>query len=294
MSRCSQLSALQSEIMRAGDPYYNYCHWPYSPPASGLGKLRPGALLFQAVSEMPHSDWLTETLQAIRRGIGDFRSVYGIKRIAEQWALEIYIYDYQRQERIVSIERLEASTGGRLRFPETVDPQVPYFMFSFDLTEQTAAAGGSLESVHVYIGNPGSDVSSGIAYEFTDSTCQLENFYFFFDAQKHQDQIIDKLGCSVYSQPWLISIHELYRPELRNCHTICLANKRTCDTVYFSGVTIDQLEFFLQWQQYPAPFREYVRASHSRLDHLLFDVGVDYRVVNGRIEFLKHGIYGVF
>ena len=167
-------------------------------------------------------------------------------------------------------------------------------MFSFDLTEQTAEQNGLLDVVHVYIGNPGSQVSSGIAYGFTPQGRQLENFYFFFDARKHQKEIIDKLECSVFCDAWRLSLDDLYRPELRECHTICLANKRTCDTIYFSGVNIDQLLFFLKWQQYPEVYLQFVEERHHEFDHLLYDVGVDYRANNGPIEFVKHGFYGVF
>lgn len=288
------LRELLSERMKTGDPFLNYCHWPYEPPASGSGKLRPSVLLYKAVNEMPHSAWVTKSLQAIQSGIGDFRSVFGIKRIADQWALEIYIYDYERQDRLVSIERLQEATGGLLRFPRTADPRLPYFMFSFDLTENAARQNGVLDVVHVYIGNPGSQVSSGIAYEFSASGRQLENFYFFFDAQKQQKEIVDKLECSVYCDTWRLSLEELYRPELRDCHTICLANKRTCDTIYFSGVNIDQLLFFLNWQQYPDDYIRFVEERHHELDHLLYDVGVDYRANGAQVEFVKHGFYGVF
>ena len=288
------LRELLIERMKSGDPWLNYCHWPYEPPASGNGKLRPSVLLFKAVNEMPHAAWVTRILQAIRLGIGDFRSVYGIKRIDSQWALEIYIYDYERQGRLVSIERLEEATEGLLRFPETADPRLPYFMFSFDLTEQAAQQNGVLDVVHLYIGNPGSQVSSGIAYEFSAGGRQLENFYFFFDAQKQQKEIVDKLECSVYCDTWRVSLDDLYRPELRDCHTICLANKRTCDTIYFSGVNIDQLLFFLNWQQYPDGYIRFVEERHHELDHLLYDVGVDYRANGEQIEFVKHGFYGVF
>ena len=288
------LRELLTERMKTSDPYFNYCHWPYEPPASGTGKLRPSVLLFKAVNEMPHAEWVTKSLQAIQRGIGDFRSVYGIKRIDGQWALEIYIYDYERQGRVVSIERLEEATGGLLRFPQTADPQLPYFMFSFDLTEKTAERNGVLDVVHVYIGNPGSQVSSGIAYEFSANGRQLENFYFFFDAQKQQKDIVEKLECSAYCDTWQVSLDDLYRPELRDCHTICLANKRTCDTIYFSGVNIDQLLFFLNWQHYPEDYIRFVEERHHELDHLRYDVGVDYRANGEQIEFVKHGFYGVF
>jgi hypothetical protein len=287
-------TSLIEERLRPGDPYLNYCSWPYEPPVAGVGKLRASALLFQAIADMPHGPWVVDVLQAIRCGIGDFRSVYGIKQIHGNWALEVYVYDYARQNRIVSIERLAAVTEGLLSFPRTVSPQIPYFMFSFDLTEHAAANHGKLDSVHVYIGNPGSDVSSGIAYEFTESSRQLENFYFFFDAKRHQREILDKLTCSVFSEAWNSPISELYRPELKNCNTICLANKRSCDTIYFSGINVDQLLFFIKLMNYPDSFVRFVSDRRSDLDHLLSDVGFDYRVQNGRIQFIKHGIYGVF
>ena len=167
-------------------------------------------------------------------------------------------------------------------------------MFSFDLTEHAAAQNGLLDAVHVYVGNPGSEVSSGIAYEFTQHGRQLENFYFFFDAQRHEMEIIDKLQCSVYFASWELPIQELYRSELKDCHTICLANKRTCDTIYFSGINVEQLMFFLDWQQYPEEFRRFVHDNRSQLDHLRFDAGVDYRGIDGKLQFVKHGLYGVF
>ena len=293
MNTPSDPTTLANETMRPGDPCFNYCYWPYEPLTPGAGKLRPAALLLRAIDEMPHGSWAADTVRTIQRGIGSFRSVYGVKRIDERWALEVYVYDYERTSRVVSVERLVESCGGRLSLP-TVDRNVPYFMFSFDLTESAAAADGQIGAVHVYVGNPGSDVSSGIAYEFTQHSRRLENFYFFFDAQQHQREIADKMQCSVWLESWRVPIDELLRPELKSCHTICLANKQTCDTIYFSGVNIDQFLFFLNWQHYPADFVAFVSARREQLDHLLFDVGVDYRAINGRIKFVKHGFYGVF
>ncbi len=75
-------------------------------------------LLFKAVNEMPHAAWVTKVLLAIQQGLGDFRSVSVLKRIEDQWALEIYLYDYERQGRNVSVERLQEATNGLLKFPE--------------------------------------------------------------------------------------------------------------------------------------------------------------------------------
>lgn len=285
---------MPDERMRTGDPYFNYCWWPYHPGAYGEGKFRPSMLLYRVLQEMPHAAWMFETIQAIQRGLGDFRSVYGVKRVEGQWALEIYIYDYGRQERIVSIERLMTACGGSLKLPKSVDARIPYFMFSFDLTPAAAESGGMIDTVHVYVGNPGSTVSSGISYGFTADTRQLENFYFFFDAAEQKNEILNKITTGVFLDSWNLSAGLLLRPELMDCHTICLANKQTCDTVYFSGVNVDQFLFFLEWQRFPEHFVQYIRDNRHQLDHLLFDVGVDYRAVGGNLEFVKQGFYGVF
>jgi hypothetical protein len=284
-----------NERIRPGDPYFNYCHWPYDPPASGIGKLRASALLMHVIRQMPASEWLAETIHAIQAGIGNFRSVYGVKRVDGQWALEVYIYDYEREDRIVSIERLAGVCQQHLKLPTTVGSHIPYFMFSFDLDENVAAAGGLIEVVHVYVGNPGSTVSSGISYGFTDATTQpeLENFYFFFDAA-NRSEIEDKVRCSAMLNNPCTLERDLLRPELMDCGTICLANKRTCNTVYFSGVNVQQFLFFLEWQHYPDDFQHFVRSHQNELDHLLYDVGIDYRINDNAVHAVKTGFYGVF
>ena len=83
-------------------------------------------------------------------------------------------------------------------------------------------------------------------------------------------------------------------PELRRCRTICVANKQTHDCIYFSGVDVDQLAWFLRHLRYPSEVIGFVEANRAQLDHLLFDVGFDYRMEDGGLRVLKSGYYGVF
>lgn len=284
-----------NERIQVGDPYFNYCHWPYEPAADGIGKLRASSLLFEAIQHMPNAAWLTDCVREIQAAIGDFRSVYGIKQVDGQWSVEVYLYDYKREDRVVSIERLMSACQGKLQLPKTVGSDVPYFMFSFDLDSAVAQANGQIDKVHVYVGNPGSTVSSGISYGFTSdpAATELENFYFFFDATDHQ-QIIDKINCAAWLNQPNTMVKSVLPDELLDCHTICLANKRTSNTVYFSGVKIDQLQWFLRWQNYPSDFQQFVSDHQADLDHLLYDVGIDYQIKSNEIQFVKSGIYGIF
>ena len=151
-----------------------------------------------------------------------------------------------------------------------------------------------LDVVHVYVGNPGSAVSSGIAYAMRAGSTILENFYFFFDAASQLADVAGKIASSALFDDTRINVEAVLVPELRGCRTICLANKQTHDCIYFSGVDIDQLQWFLDWLQYPAAIIEFVRCNRDNLDHLLFDVGFDYRMEHGKLHIIKSGYYGVF
>ncbi len=280
--------------MTSDAKYRNYCSWDYDPLDNGEGKLRPSALLYFAISGQLHRDFLCAAIAEIQATHGLYESVYGIKRVDNRWTLEIYIYDYDRTNRRRSWSNLFGRSDGALKSPLPVRESIPYFMFSFDLDEQVASNNGRLDVAHLYIGNPGSSVSSGIAYRQDAAGMSLENFYFFFDAKSEQAKIIDKMTESVFWDVEDEQLGQLLRDELRYCDTICLANKPQSDTIYYSGIDIHQLLFFCEWQKYPQRFTEFLMANTFQLDHLKYDVGVDYRWRDGHLEFVKSGIYGCF
>lgn len=274
--------------------YKNYCSWDYQPNCNGTGKLRPSALLYFAISDLGHRQFLCEAIAHIQATHGLFESVYGIKRVANGWKLEIYVYDYERTDRKHSWSNLFGKPSQVLKSPLQIRESTPYFMFSFDLDESVAANQGVVDTAHLYIGNAGSMVSSGIAYRQNSAGLTLENFYFFFDAANQQREIIDKMTESVFWDTHTNRVDETLAPELKACDTICLANKPHCDTVYFSGINVEQLIHFCEWQRYPHKFLDFLLANRFQLDHLKYDVGIDYRWRKDRLECLKSGIYGCF
>jgi hypothetical protein len=194
----------------------------------------------------------------------------------------------------VSITRVAEALGPLVRSDLPVNERLPYFMFSLDIDDDLVTGNRPLDEVHMYIGNPGSTVSSGIAYALTRESTTLENFYFFFDAQNQLDDAAAKICCSARFDATQLDVNQVLRPELRDCHTICVANKRNSDTAYFSGVNVRQLLVFLEWLAYPPATVEFVAQNLHRLDHLLYDVGFDYTSEGDGLRILKSGYYGVF
>ena len=167
-------------------------------------------------------------------------------------------------------------------------------MFSIDIDNDLISAARELEEIHMYIGNPGSTVSSGICYSLTSMGTRLENFYFFFDTRKQMKDIVGKAVCSAYFDDIQTGIDQILWPELRNCSVIVVANKQENDAVYFSRINVDQLIFFLKRLRYPRDLVSFVQENRSNLDHLLFDVGFDYRMEGKKLVILKSGYYGIF
>ena len=165
-------------------------------------------------------------------------------------------------------------------------------MFSIDVSDTLVAGGGSLDEIHLYIGNPGSTVSSGICYSVTPERTRLENFYFFFDAATQREEILSKIACSAHVDLTRIAMDSILWPEMQSCRVIVVANKQHNDCVYYSRINVDQLLFFLRRMSYPKELTGFIDSSRSRLDHLLFDVGFDYRMEEGKLLVLKSGYYG--
>lgn len=281
------------EYATGADPALNYCLWQYAPAAPAQDKFRSINLLWHSFEVAGLQERAFAVIEAIRDAIGPFRTVFGVKLLPQGLAWELYFYDYERQHRAVSAGRVLEAIAPWVQSTVRLDEKLPYFMFSIDLDAGIAAGERALDVVHMYIGNPHSQVSSGIAYGVRDGATVLENFYFFFDAVTQLGEVADKIACSAYSGGGALPPDAILLPQLKACQTICVANKQTHDCVYFSGVVVDQLLFFLEWQRYPAALVAFVREHRERLDHLRFDVGFDYRVENGRLVVLKSGYYGV-
>lgn len=286
-------AAERFEYATAADPALNYCLWQYTPAAPAEDKFRAVNLLWHSFELAGLDARAYAIIEAIRDAIGPFRTVFGIKLLPQGLAWELYFYDYARQGRCVSATRVQEALAPWVASPVRVNENLPYFMFSIDLDAAIVAGERPLDVVHLYIGNPHSLVSSGIAYAARERSMTLENFYFFFDAATQQREVADKISCSAHYDTTTLPVERIVLPELKDCQTICVANKQGHDCVYFSGITVEQLLFFLDWLRYPAALTGFVREHRSRLDHLRFDVGFDYRVEDGQLRVLKSGYYGV-
>jgi len=282
------------EYTAAGDRYYNYCLWEYEPPASPIGKFRAATLLYHSFEYAGIDERAYRIVQSIREAFGPLNTVWGAKWNGTVLTWEFYFYDYRRRDRERSISRLLQAITPLVPCGLAINEYLHYFMFSIDIDQQLVTGVRDLDTINLYLGNPGSTVSSGISYALTREGRKLQNLYFFFDPRQHREEIIGKICCSAFIEPRQIDIRDILMPELADCGTICLANKQHNDCIYFSGITVDQLIWFLDRLDYPAGIRAFVMTNRTKLDHLLYDVGIDYRMEQDGLSILKSGYYGTF
>jgi hypothetical protein len=282
------------EYTAAEDVFYDFCLWEYQPPTRLENKLRSSTLLFHSFEVAGLSDRVYDLIRAIRGGFGVSRTVWGVKKLGNDIRWEFYFYDYRRKERERSITRLLDIFRPFVPCDIEANENLHYFMFSVDIDDALVSGRRDLDEIHMYIGNPGSSVSSGICYSLTKVGTRLENFYFFFDAKKEMEDIRAKAICSAHVDFTLMDIDRVLWPEMRSAKVIVVANKQGNDAVYFSRVNVDQLIFFMRRMGYQKELISFVDQKRSKLDHLLYDVGFDYRMEGKELVILKSGLYGIF
>ncbi|MCK4841025.1 MAG: hypothetical protein KAT04_03980 [Methylococcales bacterium] len=278
------------ELTTAQDVFFDFCLWEYQPIPPFIDKYRSINLLYNSFDIAGVDQSIYDVCQAIRKGIGTDKTVWGVKLVDGKLCWELYFYDYKRLQRELSINRLNEILRPFMACDLEYSEDRPYFMFSIDLAEKLAP----LEKIEIYVGNIGCTVSSGVSYALTKDDLVFDNLYYFFDAKKEMEQIKGKIASSAYLDLCGLDMASILWSELSDCKCIVVANKRYSDGIYYSGITIEQLTLFLRRLEYPQQIIDYVESNKSKLDHMFYDVGVDYRMEAGQVKILKSSYYGIF
>lgn len=280
---------------RRSDPQMDYCLWPYdSPSLSHKDSWRSSALLYHSFEVAGLGDKMIAFCDALTAANGPFQTVWGVKYAGGALSWEFYFYDYARLGRRFDTAAFVASTGDIIptTAPRSGDAY-PYFMYSVELTPEHINGDATIDQIDLYIGNPGSSVSSGICYGLSAQGCEMRNFYFFFDAQKHAQDIRDKIKSTSWIAADALQMDDFIWPGM-SPQTIVVANKRFNDSLYFSRIPVDQLARFVDRLNFPDPLQAFLAENQNRFEHLLFDVGYDWTPnPQGGLQYTKGSYYGL-
>ena len=271
------------------DRFFDYCLQAYDPLRDPRGKLRSEALLWNSVDVAGASPALEDALDALQRHAGRDMTVVGIKHQAGRLWWELYFYDRQKEDPAVRADAIIDAIAPWIRVVPRPRETVPYFMFSFDVHPDTAP-GGSVDVVNLYL--PYYEVQGGRSYKLSADRLEMDNVYRFLHPKTEIRQIVHDIRQSVFVDYARVPLSRVLLPELIDCNRICVAKKRFADAVYYSGIDVGQLVFFLRRFGYPEPIVAFVEGHRGALDHLRFDVGVDYVMEpDGSVTMTKSSYY---
>ncbi len=274
-----------------GDRYYDYCLEPYRPRRPPRGKLRSENLLWASLELAGVREEMTPVLEAIQHSLGKDHCVYGVKYDGTRFWWELYFYDPQKEDPAATVDGLAATLAPWLRFAPSCRPSIPYMMVSFDVDEEVLRQ-GEVPELNLYL--TGTDEHAGRSYIVRSDAMELANTYRFLHPKVDIDTVLSLIQSSAfidYENPR--TLPAVLIPELFACKRICVAKKRVRDGVYYSGIDIDQLRFFLKRMAYPDRLQRIVEKWAPQLDHLYFDVGLDIEQdASGSIRYPKTSFYG--
>ena len=279
-----------TRLTRPSDPARDFCQWPYPRPAEpAVGALRQEAILFDIIGYDSRFATLSQRLQAIQELAGRFNTVWGIKSDGSALGLELYFYDYDRQDRGLSVARIADAVPGLIDPMIRVPDQVPYFMWS---VEPDLASARPAASVDLYCNGFGGTISGGISYSVDRGGAELKNTYHFFDAISDGDAIVNALTANPRF-PGFNAFPDFLHPGKAREAIYVVSIKRNRDAVYLSRVSVSATLALLDACAITTPLRNYLSTFEAELRHHLFDVGVDYEVRNGAVQVAKVSLYGL-
>lgn len=281
------------EETQPSDPLRDYCQWSYPPIAApAVGALRSSAPLYHSFKFAGVSERMLAFCDRLVERVGKFNTVWGVKFAAGKISWEFYFYDYHRMDRRFGIRDFLAAAQGLLTVNVPVADAHPYFMFSVEIGAAHIDDRAQIDQIDLYIGNPGSAVSSGICYGLSQRGMELRNFYFFFNVAAHGKDIREKIASNAHV-PWAkLRLDDILWPDM-NAETIVVANKRHNDGLYFSRIRVGDLIRFLERLKFPQPLIDYFGDNRERLAHHYWDVGYDYLPGSTGIRLLKGSYYGL-
>jgi hypothetical protein len=271
------------------DRFFDYCLQPYDPLRNPSGKLRSESLLWNSLDVAGAPPALDEALRAIQSSAGRDMTVCGIKHQQGRLWWELYFYDRLKEDPAVRAESITAVVAPWFRIVPRPRESVPYFMFSFDVLPETAL-GGTVDVVNLYL--PYYEVQGGRSYKLSSDRLEMDNVYRFLHPKLEIREILHEIHQSVFVDYSRALLSRVLLPELIDCNRICVAKKRFADAVYYSGIDVGQLLYFLRTFAYPAQVTAFVEKHRAQLDHLRFDVGIDYTMLpDGSLLMTKSSYY---
>lgn len=277
------------------DAYLDFRVLHYKPAAPTEGRIRSVNLLrasFDAFGALQRGN---EIIDVMRRTFGLFETGWGFKFGAAGPTWELYWYHEQNEPRTKTIAQLRYALESFGGLHLDVDLNLPFASFSLDLDEIVDGCSDGVSGINLYFGNGVDSRCPGLSCRATADALLLRNTYFV--AATDDGEAMRELSTRILYSPRNGSksaTHHLLAKRPPSCRYVYFANKPACDAVYYSETDLEFYQHFISWAGLPAEFCSYITEHAAELDHLRWDMGFNYVVVDDDVQVSKVGVYGYF
>jgi len=258
---------------------------------SSKGMLKSKNLLFHSFEIAGCSKKFYDLINKLEEKVGFNNTVWGLKQKNNDLFWELYFYNHRKTKLCSSISCVLNSVKSLFSNNIVFNENLPYFMFSMDISSSNFRM-KKIDRIYVYCA--ANKHSEAVSYSVEANRLHLENHYNLYYPDTQIEQMRNVVEHSIFVDKRKIDMQKILIPELLKCKKVCMARKQFCDAIYYSGITIDQLIFFLKRFKYPSSIVFFIEQKKHLLDYMLYDVGIDYRMQDKKLCFSKTGYYGYF
>lgn len=294
---------LPGELDRASDRdrHINLGFEAYRPVRPLVDKVRAENLLWHSLLHAGVLEQWDEPLHAIQRHVGRDRSVWGIFVDLDGGALswELRLLNTEARSPLGLLDALRATLAPWIELAPGLEQAPPYAVLGLRFDASTMAQ-GKLETVELHERSPGTRELE--VYRTGASSRVLVSRDTVLEPKRHIDEVLPLIKQSEFvdfaADKRLLG--RVLIPELFACRRLHISKRPGCDerpgcdALCFSGVNIEQLLFAYKRFEFPAALLGFLTAHQAQLEHLLFDVSVEYRGNADKIEYPRVGYYGSF
>ena len=273
---------------------YDFCLMPYAAQPNPRRRAQSVVALQHSFSLMnvgAEGRALVERLIAV---LGPQCTVWGVKNRpgSDDLWWEFYFYRRDHVPPQLSLDLVRPAFA-----PMVIDAQPPADMaWTFFSLEVTVAHLRCERPLHVRLYQEGVDLS----WSVRGRHLELENHYRHFEVDGQTPQLLAALATSVHAPRHPRTLARLIPPQLHQAWRIWLARKRNGDTIYFQRVHVAQVAWLMRRHRWPLAFAQWFEAAAPFLQHVQFDLGVEFArsdtSIDGEppITFGKTGVYATF
>jgi len=290
------------EYQKNTDKLYNFGATEYNPNTTTFeGKLKSSNIFNNSI----HNTTYENKINLLLDELDVDKTCWGIKNVDGKLEWELYFYDT-----LIDIPSSLDLVHTYFNTP-LLDKQLynnPYLMWSFDINDNKQ------KEINLYL----NDLDmfdrdlfffGGRSYAYNGIDYKCRNTYYFW---KNSIQNLDMIKDVIMTSPFVnddTNIHDILIPEFIDYYIgkrigtntisfsphdfgIVTTNKVECDSIYYMSLDVDMLLVFLKRFNYPLNQIEFIEDNKDNLNHLLYDVSINYKMDGEEFKVLKSGYYG--